>query len=66
MLDIQRSIGSDIMMILDECPPADCGYDYAAAQRRTHAQLGRQGAPLARSDGPALRPRAVRLRHRAG
>ncbi|MBR9975455.1 MAG: tRNA guanosine(34) transglycosylase Tgt [Bacteroidetes bacterium] len=29
VLDIQRSIGSDIMMILDECPPADCGYDYA-------------------------------------
>jgi queuine tRNA-ribosyltransferase len=29
VIDIQRSIGSDIMMILDECPPADCGYDYA-------------------------------------
>ena len=29
VLDIQRSIGSDIMMILDECPPADCGYEYA-------------------------------------
>lgn len=30
VIDIQRSIGSDIMMILDECPPADCGYEYAA------------------------------------
>lgn len=29
VLDIQRAIGSDIMMILDECPPAACGYDYA-------------------------------------
>ncbi|MBE0642625.1 MAG: tRNA guanosine(34) transglycosylase Tgt [Bacteroidetes bacterium] len=29
VLDIQRTIGSDIMMILDECPPAACGYDYA-------------------------------------
>lgn len=33
VIDIQRSIGSDIMMILDECPPADCGYEYA---RRSH------------------------------
>ncbi|MBR9976842.1 MAG: tRNA guanosine(34) transglycosylase Tgt, partial [Bacteroidetes bacterium] len=29
VLEMQRSIGSDIMMILDECPPADCGYEYA-------------------------------------
>jgi len=29
VLDIQRAIGSDIMMILDECPPAECGYEYA-------------------------------------
>ncbi len=29
VLDIQRAIGSDIMMILDECPPAACGYEYA-------------------------------------
>ncbi len=46
VIDIQRSIGSDIMMILDECPPADCGYEYArrsgeltlrwAAQAREH------------------------------
>ncbi|MDX9758446.1 MAG: tRNA guanosine(34) transglycosylase Tgt [Bacteroidota bacterium] len=34
VLEIQRSIGSDIMMILDECPPADCGYEYA---RRSNA-----------------------------
>jgi queuine tRNA-ribosyltransferase len=33
VIDIQRAIGSDIMMILDECPPADCGYEYA---RRSH------------------------------
>jgi queuine tRNA-ribosyltransferase len=29
VIDVQRAIGSDIMMILDECPPADCGYEYA-------------------------------------
>lgn len=29
VVDIQRSIGSDIMMALDECPPGDASYDYA-------------------------------------
>jgi queuine tRNA-ribosyltransferase len=29
VIDLQRVFGSDIMMILDECPPANCGYDYA-------------------------------------
>jgi len=33
VIEIQRCIGSDIMMILDECPPADCGFEYA---RRSH------------------------------
>lgn len=30
VLEIQRSIGSDICMILDECPPYPCERDYAA------------------------------------
>lgn len=29
VVDIQRSIGADIMMALDECPPGDSDYDYA-------------------------------------
>lgn len=29
VVDIQRSIGSDIMMVLDECPPYPCDKDYA-------------------------------------
>ncbi len=29
VIDIQRSIGSDIMMVLDECAPYPCDYDYA-------------------------------------
>ena len=28
-MQIQRSIGSDIMMVLDECTPFPCEYDYA-------------------------------------
>ncbi len=30
VVDIQRVIGSDIMMALDECPPGDCDKSYAA------------------------------------
>jgi queuine tRNA-ribosyltransferase len=29
VVDIQRSIGSNIMMVLDECPPGNCEYKYA-------------------------------------
>lgn len=29
VVDIQRIIGSDIMMALDECPPGDSDYEYA-------------------------------------
>ena len=29
VVDMQRIIGSDIMMALDECPPGDCDYTYA-------------------------------------
>jgi queuine tRNA-ribosyltransferase len=28
VVEIQRKLGSDIMMILDECPPYPCDYDY--------------------------------------
>ncbi len=31
VLEIQRSIGSDICMLLDECPPYPCDRDYATA-----------------------------------
>lgn len=29
VVDIQRTIGADIMMAFDECPPGDAEYDYA-------------------------------------
>lgn len=31
VIDIQRKIGSDIMMVLDECPPGDVSETYAAS-----------------------------------
>lgn len=33
VIDLQRAIGSDIMMVLDECPPRDANLDYL---KRSH------------------------------
>jgi queuine tRNA-ribosyltransferase len=38
VVDFQRSLGSDIMMVLDECPPHPCEEDYA---RRSNAMTVR-------------------------
>ncbi len=41
-VDIQRSIGADIMMVLDECTPHPCSYAYAkASMELTHRWLRR-------------------------
>ncbi len=45
VVEIQRSLGSDIMMILDECPPYPCTYEYAKeSMELTHrwAERGRR------------------------
>ena len=34
VIEIQRSIGSDIMMVLDECTPYPCDYEYAVNSTR--------------------------------
>src|SRR5437870_6113128 len=33
-MEIQATLGSDIAMVLDECPPWPCEYDYAAKRTR--------------------------------
>ena len=41
-VDIQRSIGADIIMVLDECTPQGCSYTYSkASMERTHRWLKR-------------------------
>ena len=42
VVDIQRTIGADIMMAFDECPPGDAPRDYAARSLKlTHRWLDR-------------------------
>ena len=41
-MDIERSIGADIMMAFDECPPGDSDYEYAKKSLElTHRWLDR-------------------------
>lgn len=41
-IDVQRSIGGDIIMAFDECTPFPCDYNYAKGSlRRTHSWLDR-------------------------
>jgi queuine tRNA-ribosyltransferase len=41
-MEIQAALGSDIAMVLDECPPWPCEYDYAARSvERTHRWAAR-------------------------
>lgn len=54
VLEIQRSIGSDICMILDECPPGGCDRDYAAnslALTQRWAERARDWITANRPDG---------------
>ena len=42
VMDIQRSIGADIMMAFDECTPYPCDYNYAkSSMEMTHRWLNR-------------------------
>ena len=38
VVGIQRALGSDVMMQLDECPPGQCSEDYAAASLELSAR----------------------------
>jgi queuine tRNA-ribosyltransferase len=42
IIDIQCNIGSDIMMVLDECPPYPCEYEYAEKSNRLTIKWARQ------------------------
>lgn len=59
-MEIQAALGSDIAMVLDECPPWPCEYDYAACSlEMTHRWAQRckaavvAGVPPARSTNAA-------------
>jgi len=51
VMDIQRTIGADIIMAFDECPPYPCSKDYAKqSMYRTHRWLDRCVNRLSETD----------------
>ena len=60
-MEIQATLGSDIAMVLDECPPWPCQYDYAA---RSLERTLRWGAILRWSSMSARRGRANTITRR--
>ncbi len=50
-IDIQRSIGADIIMAFDECTPYPCDYDYAKkSMEMTHRWLKRCAVRMSETD----------------
>jgi queuine tRNA-ribosyltransferase len=52
VMDIQRTIGADIIMAFDECPPYPCNYNYAKdSMHLTHRWLDRCTARFGETTG---------------
>ena len=60
VIAVQRTFGSDIMMVLDECPPFPCQEDAAGiAVERTHRWALRCGDAATKSDPPYGKSQAL-------
>ena len=46
-IEIQKTLGSDVAMVLDECPPWPCDYDYAAKSADMTARWAKRWAACA-------------------
>ncbi|CAN5464526.1 tRNA guanosine(34) transglycosylase Tgt [soil metagenome] len=57
-MEIQASLGSDIAMVLDECPPYPCEHDYAARSLELTIRWAKR-SKAATKDGFAGRPSGV-------
>lgn len=52
VVEIERTIGADIMMALDECPPGDCDYNYAKKSLDLTMRWLRRGVEAYRTSEP--------------
>ncbi len=50
-MEIQASLGSDIAMVLDECPPYPCEHDYAARSLELTARWAARSKAAAKKEG---------------
>ena len=52
VVEIQRDLGSDIMMVLDECAPYPCDYSYAQKSNRLTIEWARRSLETYRNTEP--------------
>lgn len=52
VVEIQRKLGPDIMMLLDECPPYPCSYEYAKESMELTHRWAKRGREAFRSTEP--------------
>ena len=55
-MEIQAALGSDIAMVLDECVPYPCEYDYAAKSAELTARWAKRCKAVERQTSSAQRP----------
>ncbi|MDQ6623244.1 MAG: tRNA guanosine(34) transglycosylase Tgt [Verrucomicrobiota bacterium] len=53
-MEIQHSLGSDIAMVLDECPPWPCEHDYAARSLEMTIRWARRSKDARHADGQLI------------
>jgi len=52
VVEIQRILGSDIMMLLDECPPYPCEYNYASKSMELTHRWAKRGRKAFENSSP--------------
>ena len=52
VVEIQRDLGSDIMMVLDECAPYPCDYDYAVKSNKLTVEWAKRSQVAFQKIGP--------------
>jgi len=62
-MEIQTALGSDIAMVLDECPPWPCDYDYAARSLELTVRWARRCKVVAAAVSAAEPDRPASLSH---
>jgi queuine tRNA-ribosyltransferase len=62
-MEIQAALGSDIAMVLDECVPYPCGYDYAAKSAELSARWARRCKAVALAVSAEIEPGALGTAH---
>ena len=65
-MEIQATLGSDIAMVLDECPPYPCEHEYAARSLEMTARWARRCKAKSEVELRTSEMEPARLRHRAG